>query len=382
MLILFLLSILLVTYTYIGYPLLLGIAALFASKPVKKGRITPLVSIFISAHNEEKVIEARVRNLLELDYPRDKMEIYVGSDGSTDETYRILKRLAEEGGIRYAVSFQRRGKPAMLNMMIKEAKGDIYVFTDARQRFDKTALLELVDNFADPSVGAVSGELIIEDKGVGTGRGMGMYWGYEKWLRRQESAIGSMLGATGAIYATRKEYFLFLPENVILDDIYTPFNAVTRGKRAVFDPAAKAYDTVSATTEREFTRKVRTLVGNFQIFGMFKEAFHPFRSPVAWQLFSHKFLRLIVPYALAAVFFSNLFLLFEGGFFVLALFLQVIFYAAALFGYMMEKSGGRVEGVVRLALVPYEFCAMNAAAVVALVAYLSGRFSVTWEKTA
>lgn len=377
---LFYLSLGVVTYIYLGYPLLLWLVAKIATRPVRKADITPPVTIFICAYNEEKNIGPRIDNLFELDYARDKMELFVGSDGSTDGTYGIIKRLSEEKMFRCAVSFERRGKPAMINVMAKEATGEIYVFTDARQRFEKNALKEMVRCFADPAVGAVSGELVIKDKKTGVGKGIGLYWSYEKVLRKMESAIGSMLGATGAIYAIRKQFFIHLPENVILDDMYTPMNAIVRGHRAIFEPAARAMDVVSESMGKEFGRKVRTLVGNFQIFGLFKEAFDIRKSAIALQLISHKLMRLMAPYFLLTMFFSNIFLAHDGGFFVLALILQILFYALSLMGGFMEKSAVKLGGVARFALVPYEFCVLNAAAVVALIKYLRKDFEVTWKK--
>jgi cellulose synthase/poly-beta-1,6-N-acetylglucosamine synthase-like glycosyltransferase len=321
-----------------------------------------------------------VENLLTLDYPREKLEIFIGSDGSTDDTYRIIRELADKKNIRYAVSFTRRGKAAMLNTMIKDSEAEIYVFADARQAFDRFAIRQLVRCFADPSVGAVSGELEIRDRETGAGKGIGMYWVYEKALRRMESAFGSMLGATGAIYAVRSKHFIFFPEDIILDDIYEPMRIVLQEKRAIVEPSAKAYDVVSPTAQKEFVRKVRTLAGNYQIFSLMPELFDPHRSAVAFQLFSHKFLRLMVPYFLIFLLVSNFFCLVVSPLFALALFLQVMFYAGALLGYAMEKTGASPKGISRFLLVPYEFCALNLAAIVAFVQYGSGEAKATWEK--
>ena len=380
MLILFCISLGVIFYAYFGYPLLLMFWKLIGNKPVMKKDILPMVSVLISVHNEERHVEEKVKNLLEADYPQDKMEIVVGCDGSTDQTLAIIKRLAEKNKIRYCVSLERIGKPAMLNKLAQEAGGEIYVFADARQRFDHRAIRELVRCFGDENVGCVSGELIIEDTGEGSGRGVGLYWNYEVWLRKMESDTGSMLGATGAIYAVRKEFFHSLPEDVLLDDIFTPLNAIMARKRAVFEPAARAFDVASKSTEKEFMRKVRTLVGNFQIFSLFAEAFNPFRSPVAWQLFSHKFLRLTLSYFLALFFISSVFLARDGLPYRVILFLQVAFYALAVVGHCLEKTRTRISGVPRLAYIPYEFCVLNAAAVVALFKYLSGGIDIRWDK--
>ena len=380
MLILFCISLGVILYTYFGYPLLLMFWKLAAGKPIVKRDILPMVSVLISVHNEEKHVEERVKNLLEADYPRDKMEIVVGCGGSTDQTLAIIKRLAEDNGIRYCVSLDRIGKPAMLNKLVREAGGEIYVFADARQRFDRRAIRELVRCFGDENVGCASGELVIEDRVEGSGRGMGLYWSYEVCLRKMESDTGSILGATGAIYAVRKEFFHSLPDNVLLDDIFTPLNAIMARKRAVFEPTARAFDVVSESAEREFMRKVRTLVGNFQIFSLFAEAFNPFRSPIAWQLFSHKFLRLTLSYFLVLFLVSNAFLAQAGLPYLVILFLQVAFYALAVVGHLLEKTRTRISGVPRLVYIPYEFCVLNAAAVVALFKHLSGGIDVRWDK--
>jgi biofilm PGA synthesis N-glycosyltransferase PgaC len=380
MLILFYISLGVILYTYFGYPLLLLFWKLAAGEPIVKRDILPMVSVLISVHNEEKHVEERVKNLLEADYPRDKMEIIVGCDGSTDQTLAIIKRLAEDNGIRYCVSLDRIGKPAMLNTLVREAGGEIYVFADARQRFDRRAIRELVRCFGDENVGCASGELVIEDRREGSGRGVGLYWKYEVCLRKMESATGSMLGATGAIYAVRNEFFHGLPDNVLLDDIFTPLNAIMARKRAVFEPAARAFDVVSESVEEEFMRKVRTLVGNFQIFSLFAGAFNPFRSPVAWRLFSHKFLRLTLSYFLVLFLVSNVFLARAGLLYLVILFLQVTFYALAVVGHLLEKSRTRISGVPRLLYIPYEFCVLNAAAVVALFKHLSGGIDVRWDK--
>jgi cellulose synthase/poly-beta-1,6-N-acetylglucosamine synthase-like glycosyltransferase len=378
---LFFISLIIVAYTYIGYPLILALASLVAARPVKREDIFPVVSVIISAYNEEKNIESKINNLLALDYPRDKMEVIIGSDGSTDDTYRLIKKYAEENKIRYTVSFQRIGKPAMINKMAKDAQGDIFIFADARQRFERDSIKQLVRCFADEEVGAASGELIIEDKETGTGRGMGLYWQYELALRKMESDIGSITGATGAIYAVRKSLFRYLPEDILLDDVYTPMNVFMQGKRVIFEPAARAYDTVSETTQKEFVRKVRTLAGNFQIFAQFPEALNLFKKGwAAFQLISHKLMRLFVPYFLILALFSNFFILKNGSFYVLALFLQIIFYGTAFMCYALEQMGAKIQGALRLAYVPYEFCVLNYAAIVALYAYRSGRAGVQWEK--
>jgi biofilm PGA synthesis N-glycosyltransferase PgaC len=377
---LFYISLGVILYTYFAYPALLRVWGLLGGKPVAKKDIHPRVSVLLSVHNEERHVEARILNLLEADYPRERMEILVGCDGCTDATVGIVARLAETNPLRVVVSPERAGKPSMLNRLAREAGGEIFVFADARQRFDPAAIRELVRCFGDERVGCASGELVIQDRGTGSGHGVGLYWRYEVALRRMESATGSMLGATGAIYAVRREYFRELPANVLLDDVFTPMNAIMARRRSVFEPAARAYDTASETVEKEFNRKVRTLAGNFQIFSLFKEAFNPFRSPVAWQLFSHKLLRLTLAYFLILFFVMSILLVERGLPYLVALIAQAVFYGLALAGYLLERSRARVTGGLRRLFIPYEFCVLNAAAVVALFRYLSGGIDVRWQK--
>jgi cellulose synthase/poly-beta-1,6-N-acetylglucosamine synthase-like glycosyltransferase len=380
MVILFYISLGVILYTYFGYPLILMIWKLVAGKPVAKRDILPLVSVLISVHDEALHIEARIKNILRADYPRDLLEILIGCDGCADDTVAIVARLAETYTIRYRVSDERIGKPAMLNRLAREAMGKIFVFADARQRFDPEAIRELVRCFGDERVGCASGELVIVDRGEGAGRGVGLYWNYEVLLRKMESGTGSMLGATGAIYAVRREFFRDLPEDVLLDDIYTPMNAIMAGKRSVFEPAARAFDTAAEDVEKEFNRKVRTLVGNFQIFSLFGAALNPFRSPIAWQLFSHKLLRLTLSYFLVLFFVLSILLDGRGSPYHIAFVAQIVFYGVACAGCVLESFNVKLKGILRAVYVPYEFCVLNAAAVVALFRHLSGGMDVRWEK--
>jgi poly-beta-1,6-N-acetyl-D-glucosamine synthase len=210
------------------------------------------------------------------------------------------------------------------------------VFADARQTFARSALRALVANFSDPGVGAVSGELILlDEQGREAADGVGLYWRYEKWLRAMESGIHSMMGATGAIYAIRRDLYRPLPENTILDDVMTPMSIVIRGWRAVFDPSARAFDRVASAAAVEYTRKVRTLAGNYQLLALMPALLLPWRNPVAFQFVSHKAGRLLVPYCLAALLLSNLFL--WHGVYPLFLAAQAGFYGTAMAGCLVAR---------------------------------------------
>lgn len=371
---LFLFSVIL--YAYAGYPVLLWLAARWMARPVRKGKGEPFVSIVLSAFNEEAAIERKLVNLLALNYPAAKLEILIGSDGGSDKTDEIVSRF-QSPQIRFFRFVKNLGKPQVLSSLVREAHGSILVFTDARQELDAMAVRFLTANFSDPEVGCVSGELFFKngEGEAGVAGGMDAYWRYEKFLRKTESLIGSMLGATGAIYAIRRELFPKLPPDILVDDMYIPLAIVRRGKRAVFDSEAVAYDRRSQKGAQEFRRKVRTLAGNYQIFAWMPDLFVPFKSPVAWQLFSHKFLRLMVPFCLAGLLVSNLFML-NLFFFRAALACQVLFYGLAVWESILETSSGR-KGP---GYIPYTFCLLNYAAVVGLFKFLTRRQQVTWGK--
>ena len=370
---LFWFSFLLIFYAYAGYPVLLFLTSLFFKKSVRKKAGEPTVSLILSAFNEENAIEWKLLNLLELDYPSEKLEILVGSDGASDRTDEIISRF-RSSRVRFFRFVKNLGKPHVLNALAREATGSILLFTDARQALNPQAVRALVANFDDPTVGCVSGELYFRSResrvNGSVGRGMGVYWAYEKWLRKRESEIGSMLGATGALYAIRKNLFPRLPEEILVDDMYIPLSIVEKKYRAVFESGAKAYDRVSEHAHEEFRRKVRTLAGNYQIFSRFSGLFHPGRSPIAWQLFSHKWLRLIVPFFLTGLFVSNLFLIVDGP-------CYGAFFLAQLLFYVMAFLGRELKGIGAL---PHTFCLLNYSAAVALFKFLTEDQRVTWEK--
>lgn len=285
---LFYLFLFLIFYIYIGYPVLLMWMSWLMPKPVRKQVFEPFVSVVISAWNEEDVIRQRIENLLKSGYPQNFLEILVGSDGSTDRTAEIVSSFSQSN-VRLLDFKERRGKMAVLNDLVKEAKGEFLVFTDCRQAFAEKVIHELVSNFHDEKVGCVSGELILSEGSGATGKGVGLYWKYEKFMREAESLIHSMLGATGAIYAIRKELYTPIPLEVVLDDMWVPLNIVLKGYRAVFDRSAKAYDKVADNPQEEYRRKARTLFGNFQIFARLWKLFVPGVSPVAVQCFLTNF---------------------------------------------------------------------------------------------
>jgi len=379
MTILFWILLFLIFYCYLLYPVIVYLLAGILKNPVHQKPIEPTLSVVISLYNEEDVIGAKLQNLLNLDYPSPKIEILIGSDGSTDRTHVIINQF-NDPRIRLYINPLRQGKMATLNELIPKAKNEIIIFTDARQIFEKSALRNLVSNFADPKIGCVSGELIFSPKEGGTAQGVNLYWNYEKFIRRQESLLHSMLGATGAIYAIRKELFTPGPVNIVLDDMFTPFKIIQKGYRAIFDDTAFAYDQVADDPKEEYRRKTRTLYGNFQIFSIFPGMFIPFKSPIAWQLFSHKFLRVIIPFFLIILFIIS-WALRSSSVFDIFWILQLIFYGMALLGHLFQEAKSpALKPVSKTCYIPYVFCLLNFSALVGFWRFINANQEATWEK--
>jgi biofilm PGA synthesis N-glycosyltransferase PgaC len=367
-------SAVIIGYTYVGYPLLAWLRSKLKRRSPFKNQFLPRISILVVAHNEARRIRARIENLLALDYPRELLEIVIASDASTDGTAEIARDFALSG-IRVVHFDQHRGKPAVLNEVVPQLQGEFVVLMDARQRIDSKALLALIANFSDQRVGAVSGELLLDQGDGQTGAGMGFYWRYEKFIRFHESRVDSTVGVTGALYAFRHRLFRPIPPDTLLDDVLIPMQIVRQGYRVLFEPDAVAYDTVAPTAQAELTRKVRTIAGNFQLFWREGWLLNPRANRLWFQTLSHKFCRLLGPLCLAAIFVSNLFLL-ESPVYRVLLFLQLLFYAAALIGHLRRNAAERSA----LMNIAYAFCLLNWATVLGFYRFILGRQQVTWQK--
>ena len=373
---LFWISIAAVFYTYIGYPVLIALLARLRNRKSIKAQITPRVSAVVACHNEEDRIEARIKNLLESDYPQGLLEIIVVSDGSTDRTIERASNSSHH--VRVIVCPYRQGKANALNVGAAQAIGEIIVFADARQSFEPSAIKELVANFADPAIGAVSGKYILAETDGSTVReGVGLYWKYEEWIRRNEARFNSVVGATGAIYAIRRALWQPLPAGTILDDVYTPVQIALAGHRVILDEKARAYDRAPNTTAREFSRKVRTLVGNYQLCQLMPRVLLP-TSRLVFQFYSHKLMRLVAPILLLFILATNMMIAAQGPsvagnlFYKVTLLAQAFFYASvAAGGYLLKRNRK-----VRLLNFAYIFSVMNAAALVGLVYFILGKRDV------
>jgi len=305
--ILFWFSLSLVIYAYFIYPSWLFLRVRLYPRPVRPKPIFPTVSIVIAARNEGKCLKEKLHSLQRLDYPGGLMETIVVSDGSTDQTNEILGNLADSR-VRSILLSANLGKAQSLNRAIEVSNGDIIVFMDVRQRVATDSLKMLVENFADPTVGCVSGELVlgrVEESAAP--RGVGSYWKMEKSIRCWESASGSTVGATGALYAARRSLIPRLPAALVLDDVFVPMAVARNGARVIFEPRALAWDVLSSSSKQEFQRKVRTLFGNYQLL-RFAPWLLTAANPLRFEFISHKLSRLAVPFALISVIVASAFL--------------------------------------------------------------------------
>ncbi len=391
----FALSLAFIAYAYAGYPLALALLNRLRS-PVRRQTMAgdapwPAVTLLIAAYNEAAVIAARLENALELDYPPDRLQILVAADGSTDQTAELVREYAGRG---VELSFQpeRAGKMAAINRAMGRARGDIVLFSDANNHYDRQALRKLVAAFADPRVGAAGGAKHIMKGDGALGDSEGLYWRYEAFIKRQESRLGSTTGVCGEILALRREWFVPPPPDTINDDLYLALSLIRRGYDVVYVGDAHSYERVSAGSGAERARRARIVAGRFQV--MSRPALWPRRPLLAWQLLSHKFFRPLVPAAMIAALLANLQALvfppagglLAGKWAVFWLAAQGLFYGLALFGLLLEPVLERAPRLVRrplrLLYLPAFLLSSNLAALAGLLRFLRGGQSVRWQRVA
>lgn len=369
MTVVFWISIALILYTYAGYALWLWLRGTIRPLAVQRAPMLPTISIVIVVRNEEENLERKLANVFALEYPADLLELVVVSDGSTDGTERLLTAAARDERVRVIILPQSRGKACGLNDAIARARGEIIVFTDARQQIEANALRMLMENFSDKSVGCASGELMLGD--AESGQETGLYWRIEKNLRKLESASGSVVGATGAFYAARRELLDPLPAGTILDDVLGAMNVARRGFRVILEERARAWDTPNLGGRREFARKVRTLTGNYQLVQLAPWLLTR-ANPLRFEFVSHKLLRLIVPFALALALVAAA--LINRPFYRLAFWLQAAFYGTSA----LASLDFRLGPLRRVAEAASTLIVLNAAAVVAFKNFVTGQ-KIVWD---
>lgn len=345
----------LVVYVYFGYPILLRVlSTVFRSRPCISF-VTPSFTLLVAAHNEEKVIAAKIRNALAIDYPADKLSIVIASDGSTDATAQIVQSVAQENGAGRVHLFDftvNRGKVGALNEAMRHLSSDIVAFSDASSMLGPDSIQHLANHFADPSVGAVSGVYrVLKKDQANLGAQEDFYWKYETFLKVQEAKLGAFTGAHGSLYAIRRELYPFPSAGTINDDFIIPMRIQQKGYRIGYEPAAVAYE--EAHEMEGFSRRVRIMAGNIEQLREMKGLLWPFRAIALLCLASHKLGRLLVPLAMAIVVLANI-VLWNEPFYRWLLVGQIAFYGLAVLGAVVKLR----PSFLRL---PYYFCMINSA---------------------
>jgi len=373
MMFLFWLSVGVLAYIYFGYPVLVTVLARVFGREPARGPVTPLVSLVIPARNEEEHLEAKLRNALELDYPKDQLQIIVASDGSTDRTNAIAAQFAGSG-VKLLTMPSHLGKSAMLRRVVPQLVGEIVVFSDASSELEPQALRRLASNFHDPKVGCVCGLYRLKGPSDLRAQGEGLYWRYETYMKQQESRLHSILGAHGAFYAIRRRLFPELRDSSINDDYLIPMRIVEQGYRAVYEPGAVAWERELSSMGGEFARRRRIAVGNCEQIVELRRMLSPSRGWVAFCFFSHKVLRTLGPVFLLMLLVSTVWLPKPWSTFLLLL--QAAFYTLALLGYLFNRQGKRVKWLSP----PFYFCMANLAILIGLMHFLSNRQRPSWGR--
>jgi len=368
-------SMLLLIYTFLGYPLLLK----FLVKNTEKNSSPtasielPNITILLCIYNGSKILSERLSNLLTNGYPREKISIVVVSDGSTDEPNKVLDALSLSN-VKLIHYPENQGKSYALNIGLQHVKTEIVVFADIRQYFLGDTILNMVNYFECSKVGAVSGNLVIEKDENNKQSEPGLYWRYEKWIREKESELYSLIGVTGAVYAARMSSIPTIPSNTLLDDMFVPLSMIKEGYVVKFVKNAIAIDVSSSSIEEEYFRKIRTLAGNFQLLSLCPWLLSPINNPVFFQFFSHKVLRLLMPYCLlitlaTALLSSSVYLYAFGCF-------QLVAYGYSFACYFAKSSSVKLP----LSSPILSFCSLNVAAFMAGWKYYFSPVKSLWKK--
>jgi cellulose synthase/poly-beta-1,6-N-acetylglucosamine synthase-like glycosyltransferase len=374
-LVVFIVSAVVTVYIYFGYPAMIWLLARLRPRPVAQADVEPTMSIVVAVHNEEDVIEDKIRNSLRVDYPADKLEVIVISDGSTDRTNTLTRRLS--GPRVRLLQIPRSGKAEALNAGAEAATGEILVLTDANVELAPDALRIIARSFADAEVGGVSGKkkYVVRNGSDTTEKGENLYWRYDQWQKSLESRIGSMFAADGTLYAVRRELYVPIDDPAQADDIAISTRVVLQGYRLIFDPAAEAYEEAPVEGAEEFRRKVR--VTNHSVRALLNLGRALWTSGFySVELLSHKLVRHLIPFFLVLLLLSNAWLALSWPLFRAMLAMQIAFYVLAIAGALLRH---HTSGALKLLSVPYYFCLVNAAALFGVLSILRGTRVTEWS---
>ena len=362
-------------YTYVGYPLLLLILSRTRGHKVLAANCTPSISIIITAYNEERDLAAKLNNTLALDYPKDKLEIIVASDCSSDATDSIATSFAAHG-VRLHRQTQRLGKTAAQNAAVELANGEVILFSDATTLYRPDVLKTMVRNFADPSIGCVAGQLIyVDPSNSGVGHGAVSYWSYEVFLKQHESTVRSLIGVSGCLYAVRRSAYVPLYHEACSDFIIAT-KMVEQGLRAVYEPQAICEEQTNQRADKEFAMRVRVITQTYNDLWRHRHMLNPFRGGIyAVELLSHKVMRYLVPVFLVLILVSSILLATNSTFYFAVLLAQIVCYFFAFAGYLLQRLGVHAK----LLALPHYFLLANLAATVAFYKFLRGERYARWE---
>src|SRR5258706_2711845 len=377
----FWLSVFFVAYTYIGYPLLIALAVKFIRGPIPTPIPDVSVTLLITAYNEENVIEKKIENSFNLDYPSEKLQIIVAADGSTDRTSEIVIRFSERG-IVLAFTPQRDGKMAAINRAIPLARGSIIVFSDANYMYETDAIRKLVATFSDGRVGAATGAKLIIQDGDNLSGAEGIYWKYESWIKKNETIVGTCTSSVGEILAVRRELYNPPPNNIINDDYYIVLDLIRRGFRVHYVPEARSFEYISATAHDEMVRRSRMNAGKYQAIFL-SYSLLPFNRPlVLWQIVSHKYCRAFLPFGFIGALVANILIALlqanspSSYFYSVLLLLQIFFYAVAVLGNRVKFRGF----LGKIIYFPTYLVNSNMAILRGFYGYMSKKQTNVWER--
>jgi biofilm PGA synthesis N-glycosyltransferase PgaC len=377
--IVFWLAVLLILQTYVGYPAGIHLKSKGRAEDELGVEISdsdlPSITVLVPAHNEERWIARKIENVLALEYPRDRLQVIIASDGCTDRTVAIAEQYADRG-VEVRHSPYRGGKSALLNRVVPTVAGEIVLATDVTALLPPPTLRLLARHFKDPKVGCVTGPRVCLPTDSAASAGEGLYWRYEAWIKRSESRLGTCLGANGQVMAVRKSLFPHIPE--INDDFYVGMKVLVFDRaKVLFEPGAKALIPAAASLGQELERKIRTNEGFLRDVRYLLPALNPWRSPIWWRFLSHHVMRRLVPFAMIAAFATSLVLSGASNFYGLVFLAQFVFYAGAMVGLLLERRQVRF----RVFYLPFYFSFANAAVLLAWVRWIRGKQQLTWERT-
>ncbi len=379
---LFWIGLFVIFYTYLGYGLVIYVLSKLKAQPPAFSLLPdnelPDVTILVAAYNEEQCIEDKISNTLNLDYPRDKVSIFFVTDGSTDRTPDMVKKIH---AVKLFHEVQRRGKIHAVNRVMQFVRTPIVIFTDANTLLNTLAIRHIVRHYQNEKVGGVAGEKRIyknqEDNASGAGEGF--YWKYESFLKKKDAEVYSIVGAAGELFSIRTELYQEPPENMIIEDFYMSLSICAKGYRFMYEPEAYALETASASVKEEWKRKVRICAGGFQAMAKLKGLLNPFRYGIlSFQYISHRVLRwTLAPLFLPIILLANIWLAMAGPSLYIFLFLaQIGFYVLALLGYLFREKKISIKGF----FIPYYFMVMNLSVYAGFMRYFNGKQSVVWDK--